>query len=134
MIPLRRLALPLLAALCALACRVSTDRERYEVGELGEATFENPFPIDAWVQTCDPFAFEKLEGEAWVQAWVVGAPRLTCTLGAVVRVPPQGRLAFSFPTEAGTWRLRVTLGWAARRARRSGGAAGSARCARIRSR
>lgn len=108
MTPLRRLVLPLLAALCALACRVTTDQERYEVGEVGEATFENPLPVDAWVQTCNPFAFEKLEGEAWVPAWVLGDE--SCTPGAVVRVLPEDRLSFSFPTEAGTWRLSLMVG------------------------
>lgn len=111
--PLAAVALVLLAG-----CTAETDLSRYAVGDDGTATFENASPIDAFLDGCSPFGFQKRSDGGWadyglgpvcLEDVIEGSPG---SAGLPEVVPPGGSADadFAAPDEPGIYRLRFPTG------------------------
>ena len=106
--PIVRLA-ALLLALFPLSCVVETDRDRYAVGDVGKAVFQNLLSTTAYLPGCSLYAFQLLAGDAWRDR----GPGVVCVWEGFARpVEPGESVRFEFyaPREPGFWRLRVEVG------------------------
>lgn len=99
-----------LAAASALlvACMPTTDRERYEVGDRGTATFHNRLAATLYLGGCGHFDYEKRVGREWISK---GSDIVCLWEGFAEPVAP-GEVVVDpiMAREPGTWRLRYPVG------------------------
>jgi hypothetical protein len=99
-----------LLAACGLvvACRPTTDRARYEPGETGSATFQNPLSTPVHLGGCGHFEYERRVGDAWVGQ---GSDIACIWEGFAEPVAPGGVVVDPLVArEPGRWRLRYAVG------------------------
>ncbi len=98
----------LVLALLLTACGPATDRDRYQVGESGVATFQNQLSATLYLGGCGHFDYEKRIGNNWVSQ----GPDAVCVWeGYASPVAPGGLVTDSIRArEPGTWRLRYRVG------------------------
>ena len=90
------------------ACAPETDRDRYEVGESGVATFHNQLGVTLYLGGCGHFDYEKRIGDAWVSQ----GPDTVCVWAGFADPVPPGDVVVDpiRAREPGTWRLRYQIG------------------------
>lgn len=99
----------LLLAAFLFACAPETDRERYEVGESGVATFHNQMSATLYLGGCNHFDYEQRIGNAWVSQ---GPDAICVWEGFAEPVRPGGVVTDPIRARApGTWRLRYPVGF-----------------------
>ncbi len=98
----------LLAVALLVACGPVTDRDRYEVGETGVATFHNQLSTTLYLAGCNHFDYEKRVGAAWVSQ----GPDLACVWEGFAQPVATGETVRDAirAREPGTWRLRYVVG------------------------
>ena len=97
-----------LAVAVLFACSPATDRERYEVGESGVATFHNQLDLPLYLGGCGHFDYEKRVGTAWLSQ----GPDTVCVWeGLASPVAPGDVVTDAIRArEPGIWRLRYPVG------------------------
>jgi hypothetical protein len=98
----------LVLALLLTACAPATDRDRYQAGESGVATFHNQLGATLYLGGCGHFDYEKRIGDTWLSQ----GPDAVCVWeGFASPVAPGGVVADPIRArEPGTWRLRYPVG------------------------
>ncbi len=97
-----------LAIAILVGCSPATDRERYEVGESGVATFHNQLGVPLYLGGCGHFDYEKRVGDAWVSQ---GTDTLCVWEGFAAPVAPGEVVTDPIRArEPGIWRLRYPVG------------------------
>ena len=104
-----RIFLSSIAVALVAACAPATDRDSYEVGQTGVATFENRLGGAAlYLGGCGHFDYEKLDGDEWVSQ----GGDVACVWEGLVQPVPPGSVVVDpiRAREPGTWRLRYPVG------------------------
>jgi hypothetical protein len=98
----------LLAVALLVACGPATDRDRYQVGDTGVATFHNQLRTTLHLGGCNHFDYEKRIGDAWVSQ----GPDLACFWEGFAQPVATGEVVTDSirARDAGTWRLRYAVG------------------------